>query len=395
MNLVRCLCLGAVAALVAACGKGAPDAAKAPAAASGAAANAIKAPGDMPVLLLSPEDLRTLGGGSAASGGPVITGSVQPEKRADLRAEVAAVVTQVAKDNGEAVKRGELLMRLDDTAIRESLQSADAGARAAQQAFDQAQRQVERLKTLQSQGMTSVQALDDAEGRRNAAQSELVAARARVVSAQQQLRRTEVRAPFDGIVSERKASVGDTAQVGKELVKVIDPRGMRFEGQISADRMDEVKVGQAASFRINGFGEESFAGTVRRIDATANATTRQVEVVVAFADPAKAPRVAGLYAEGRIAAAGGGGAAVMRLAEPSIVRNGNGTVHVWRVKDGHIAKVAVQIGERDVRSGEFELKAGLSEGDQILRNPGTALVDGQRVEFAKATAAAAASAPSK
>jgi multidrug efflux pump subunit AcrA (membrane-fusion protein) len=159
--------------------------------------------------------------------------------------------------------------------------------------------------------------------------------------------------------------------------------------------MDEVKIGQAASFRINGFGEESFAGTVRRIDATANATTRQVEVVVAFADPAKAPRVAGLYAEGRIAAAGGGGAAVMRLAEPSIVRNGNGTVHVWRVKDGHIAKVAVQIGERDVRSGEFELKAGLSEGDQILRNPGTALVDGQRVEFAKATAAAAASAPSK
>jgi multidrug efflux pump subunit AcrA (membrane-fusion protein) len=135
---------------------------------------------------------------------------------------------------------------------------------------------------------------------------------------------------------------------------------------------------------------------VRRIDATANAATRQVEVVVAFADPAQAPRVAGLYAEGRIApAAGGSGAAAMRLAEPSIVRNGNGTVHVWRVKDGRIAKVAVQIGERDPRSGEFELKSGLAAGDQILRNPGTTLVDGQRVEFAKATATAAASAPAK
>jgi RND family efflux transporter MFP subunit len=252
------------------------------------------------------------------------------------------------------------------------------------------------LKTLQAQGMTSVQALDDAEGRRNAAQSELVAARARVVSAQQQLRRTEVRAPFDGIVSERRASVGDTAQVGKELVKVIDPRGMRFEGQISADRLDEVKVGQRVVFRVNGFGDEEFAGIVRRIDATANATTRQVEVVVAFADPARAPRVAGLYAEGRIAAAAGGsGAAPMRLAEPSIVRDGNGTAHVWRVKDGRIAKVAVQIGERDPRSGEFDLKAGLAEGDQILRNPGATLVDGQRVEFAKAAAGAAASAASK
>jgi RND family efflux transporter MFP subunit len=385
-----------MAALLAACGKGAPDTAKAPPAASAALASPAKAPGDMPVLLLAPEDLRTIAGGGDASAGPVITGSVQPEKRADLRAEVAAVVTQVARDNGEAVKRGELLMRLDDTAIRESLQSADAGARAAQQAFDQAQRQVERLKTLQAQGMTSVQALDDAEGRRNAAQSELVAARARVVSAQQQLRRTEVRAPFDGIVSERKASVGDTAQVGKELVKVIDPRGMRFEGQISSDRLDEVQVGQRVAFRVNGFGDEEFAGSVRRIDATANATTRQVEVVVAFADPAKAPRVAGLYAEGRIAAAAGGsGAATMRLAEPSIVRNGNGTASVWRVKDGRIAKVAVQIGERDPRSGEFELKAGLAEGDQILRNPGTALADGQRVEFAKAMAGAAASASAK
>jgi RND family efflux transporter MFP subunit len=337
-----------------------------------------------PVLLLSPEDLikvTTAGSGN----GPVVTGSIQPEKRADLRAEVAAVVTGVLKDNGETVKRSDLLMRLDDTAIRESLQSAEAGARAAAQAFEQAERQVARLKTLQAQGMTSVQALDDAEGRRNSARSELVAARSRVAAAQQQLRRTEVRAPFDGVVSERKASVGDTAQIGKELVKVIDPRSMRFEGLISADRLDDVKLGQGVSFRINGFGDEAFAGTVKRIDATANATTRQVEVLVAFADGVKAPRVAGLYAEGRIA---GAGPAVARLAESSVVRSaaagtaGDAT-HVWRVKDGRIEKVAVQLGARDERSGEFELKGGLADGDIVLRHPGDALVDGQRVEMAK------------
>jgi len=394
MPIARLTALVAAAALtLAACNKGSPE--SAPSAAASAPAVAAKAPADAPVLLLAPEDLRTLRIGGADNG-PVITGSIQPEKRADLRAEVAAIVTQVLKENGETVKRGDLLMRLDDTSIRESLQSADAGARAAQQAFDQAQRQVERLKTLQAQGMTSAQALDDAEGRRNAAQSELVAARARVVSAQQQLRRTEVRAPFDGVASERKASVGDTAQVGKELIKVIDPRGMRFEGLISADRMDEVQVGQAASFRINGFGDETFAGTVKRIDATANATTRQVEVVIAFADPTKAPKVAGLYAEGRIAAAPGAVGGTAMLADASIVRGANGATHVWRVKDGRIAKVVVQLGERDARSGEWALKAGsggLAEGDVILRNPGAALVDGQKAEFAKASAPSA-SAPS-
>lgn len=369
-----------LAALAAACGKGGG----APAAAAPAASAPAKAAAAAPVLLLAPEDLRTVSLGGAA-GGPVVTGSIQPEKRADLRAEVAAVVTQLLKGNGESVKKGDLLMRLDDTAIRESLQSADAGSRAAQQAFEQAQRQVERLKTLQAQGMTSAQALDDAEGRRNAAQSELVAARSRVVSAQQQLRRTEVRAPFDGVVSERKASVGDTAQVGKELLKVIDPRSMRFEGLVSADRMAEIRLGQRVAFRVNGVDGVEFAGKVQRVDAAANSVTRQVEVLVSFDDAAKAPRVAGLYAEGRIE---GGGAALPMLAEASVVRRGASDARVWRIgKDGRVALVPVQLGERDARSGELPLKGGLAEGDVILRNPGSTLVDGQKVEFVKALAA--------
>jgi membrane fusion protein, multidrug efflux system len=117
--------------------------------------------------------------------------------------------------------------------------------------------------------------------------------------------------------------------------------------------------------------------------------TRQVAVLVDFDDAAKAPRVAGLYAEGRIEA-GAGAAAVAMLADNSIVRSGPAT-HVWRVgKDGTLAKVAVQLGERDARSGEFPLKGGLAEGDVILRNPGSTLVDGQKVEFAKKAASAAA-----
>jgi membrane fusion protein, multidrug efflux system len=384
MSLFRLAALCGLVCVLAACGKGGGDGAKpaagtAPSAASAPVADAASAP----VLLLAAEDLRTVSLASTA-GGPLITGSVQPEKRADLRAEVAAVVTQVAKDNGEAVKRGELLMRLDDTSIRESLQSADAGARAASQAFEQAQRQVERLKTLQAQGMTSAQALDDAEGRRNSAQSELVAARGRVVSAQQQLRRTEVRAPFDGVVSERKASVGDTAAIGKELVKVIDPRSMRFEGLVSADRMGDVKVGQRVAFRVNGVEGVEFGGKVQRVDAAANAVTRQVAVLVDFDDAGKAPRVAGLYAEGRIE--GSGGAAVAMLSEGAIVRSGQ-AAYVWRVgKDGKLARVAVQLGPRDARSGEVALKGGLAEGDVILRNPGSTLVDGQKIEFAKGAA---------
>ena len=67
-----------------------------------------------------------------------------------------------------------------------------------------------------------------------AARAQKALVEAQIENLNLQLARTEVRAPFDGVVSERKASVGDTAAIGKELVKVIDPRSMRFEGTIVA-----------------------------------------------------------------------------------------------------------------------------------------------------------------
>jgi membrane fusion protein, multidrug efflux system len=370
MRLPFFLLLGA--ALLVACGKPS-DSPKAPAPAA-----------TPPTLLIAPEDLLTVVQSSLAQG-PVVTGSVEPGKRADLRAEVAAVVVQVLKDNGDTVRAGDLLMRLDDTAIRDSLRSAEEARRAAAQAFEQAQRTVQRLKTLQGQGMTSIQALEDAEVRRNAAQSELAAAESRVVGARQQLERTMVRAPFAGIVSDRKASTGDTAGVGKELVKVIDPASMRFEGLVSADRLADIRIGQAVSFRINGFGDRPFAGRVQRVDAAVNAATRQVGLVVGFDDPAAAPRVAGLFAEGRVET---GSVQVLAVPESVLVRSGE-QVQVWRVQGRQLALVAVRVGERDPRSGAVPVRSGLAAGDRLLRNPSSTLVDGQAIEFAGASAAPA------
>ena len=304
--------------------------------------------------------MRVVGLQTHASG-PVVTGSVEPERRADLRAEISAVVLQVLKENGEPVHRGDLLVRLDDTSIRDSLRSAEEASRAA------------------------AQALDDAEVRRNSAQSDRVAADSRTVAARQQLTRTEVRAPFDGVVSDRKVSAGDTAAVGKELLKVIDPGSMRFEGLVSADRMGDIHAGQAVQFRINGFDKGDFTGKVRHVDASADSVTRQVAVIVDFA-PGTAPRVAGLYAEGRIAS--GEGTALV-LPETAIAREGD-KAYVWRLGAGNaLAKVPVTLGERDARLGNVVILSGIAAGDRLLRTPGSTLVAGQKFELAKPAAGAA------
>jgi RND family efflux transporter MFP subunit len=363
----------AIGAALAGCGKGAKDPAQ--------AANQKDA---KPVqLLVSQEDLLTVQSNSLVSG-PVITGSIQPERRADLRAEVQAVVLQVLKENGEPVRKGDVLVKLDETSIRDSLLSASEAVRASSQSLDQAARQLERLKTLKASGMISTQALDDAEVRRNNAQSDLSAARAREVSARQQLARTVVRAPFDGIVSDRKVSNGDTAALGKELLKVIDPASMRFEGRVSADKISQVKVGQPVAFRINGYGDQQFAGTVKRIDPAANDVTRQVEVLVGFANSSQ-PRVSGLYAEGRIDAET---TDALMLPESALVKAGDKT-YAWRLNGKSIAKVDLAVGARDQRTGNIEIRGGLKSGDAVLRNPNSSLKDGQPVELAAAKVASA------
>ena len=366
-----------IASTLAACSKGPEKTDK-----SAAAATVATAP-----LLISAEDLLTVRSNALASG-PSITGSVQPDRRADLRAEVSAVVLQVLKENGDTVRRGDLLVRLDDTSIRDSLASAEASTRSADQAFVQAERKFQRMTTLRTSGMVSTQALEDAETRRNNAQSDLAGAKARAVQARQQLQRTEARAPFDGIVSDRKVSAGDTAQIGKELLKVIDPASMRFEGMVSADNIGDVKAGQPVGFRVNGYGEQEFIGKVRRVNPSANATTRQVEVLVDFVGE-KQPKLAGLYAEGRIEAAS---KSSLTIAATALVRDGD-KASVWRMKDKKLQKTAVTIGERDIRSGDFVLVSGVAEGDNVIRYPAATLKDGQAVEISAARAATASAEP--
>jgi membrane fusion protein, multidrug efflux system len=356
--------LGLSLAVLTACGKGGPGQGK-------------DAPKDAgPPLLISTADVITLRNNNMTSG-PSITGSVEPERRADLRAEVSAVVIAVLKENGDPVKRGDLLVRLDQTSIRDSLNSAQASMAAASQAFDQAERQYQRMVTLRQTNVVSTQQLEDVEIRRNTAQSEREAARTRMVTARQQLERTEVRAPFDGIVSDRKVSAGDTAQVGKELLKVIDPSSLRFEGLISADNIGEVEVGQSVWFRIHGFGDRDFTGKVTRVNPAANATTRQVEVLVGFDDAKQQPNVAGLYAEGRVESRS---VATLALPMATVLHEGD-SAYAWHVKNGKLHKAPVTLGDRDPRTGAYALKAGLNAGDQVLRFPNVSLKEDQTVTF--------------
>ena len=363
---------------LAACGGGKDG----PAAASASASAAAKAPVQ---LLVSPEDILTVGQAGAAGRGALITGAIVPEKRADVRAELGAVVQQVLKENGDTVRRGDVLVKLDESTVRDSLNAAEESLRAATLSFEQSERQLQRVKSLQAQGMVSQQAAEDAEVRRNNANSDVLAAKARVVNARQQLQRTEVRAPFDGVVVERKVSVGDTVQVGRELLKVMDPRTLRLEGRVSADQLREVRTGQTVRFSLNGYGSQRFEGRVQRVDAVANASTRQVEVVVALVG--EAPTVAGLFAEGEVLTQTEAAQGKLVLPQGAVQALGAKSV-VWRLgADNTLQRIEVALGELDARHGWWPVKSGVQAGDRLLRNPTASLTPGQSFRLGGAGAA--------
>ena len=336
-------------------------------------------------ISLGNEDVLQVGTSEHGTG-PVISGSLQPEIRADLRAEVAAMVIKVHKENGELVRKGDLLVSLDNSVLRDNLNSAEESMRAAAQSLDGAERQYQRIKSLQAQGMVSLQGLEESENKRNSVQSEFVASKARVAAAKQQLDRTEVRAPFQGVVSARKASAGDTAQIGKELIQVIDPSSMRFEGQVSADQMSSLKVGQRVNFRINGVAQSGdqlgSRGTIKRIDGAANPVTRQVSVIVEIAGKDRPP-VVGLFAEGVIETST---KSALMVSESSLRREGD-KVFAWVLDGNKIVKRHVQLGDRDTRLGEWVVSSGLVAGEKILRNTSSSLKDGQPFTMRADTAA--------
>jgi RND family efflux transporter MFP subunit len=320
-------------------------------------------------LALVSQDILTIAT-SELSKGPMISGTLQPVIKAELNAEVGGIVTRVLKDNGDLVKSGEVLVQIDQTTFRDKLLSAQEAERSAHVAADQAAKQLKRMQQLNRQNLVTAEVLEAAEIKANQTQSELASAKARTVEARQQLERTEVKAPFDGVVAVRKVSSGDTAQIGKSLMVIINPESMRFEGYIAADQVGSIKVGSAVSFKVNGYPGRRFDGEIERINPQANEQTRQVQVFVKLRE--QASFVAGLYAEGFISVE----QQQSVMLSPSSLINEGDLQFVWLLKDNKLVKTQVETGAKDPRFGTVQVVSGLTVGQQILRHPQGALKDG-------------------
>jgi membrane fusion protein (multidrug efflux system) len=293
--------------------------------------------------------------------GPAISGTLEPRNQATIRAEVPGPVVQTYVERGEPVRRGQLLLRIDDTALREAFLSAKSGERSAKLALDNAQRDLERNTALSKAGAIADRDLEAAQRALAAAQAAYADAQARLTSAQQQLDKTQIHAPLSGVVSDRPVNAGDVVQPGTALITVVDPTSMRLIASVPADQIAAIKLGAPVQFDVNGYPGRPFTGHIDRISPAADPTTRQVQIDVSIPNE-KSALVAGLFAQGRVAAESRKGLVVPITA----IDQGGAMPTAMRVKAGKVEKVPVQVGLTDQATQQIEVVAGLSPGDTLL-----------------------------
>ena len=306
--------------------------------------------------------------------GPEVSGTLEARNTATVRAEVSGAVLQTYVERGQPVRRGALIARIDDTALREALLSARSGERSARLALDLAQRNAVRADTLERVGAIAARDLESAQSALAAAQAAYADAQARLSAAQQQVDRTLIRAPFDGIVSERPASAGDVVQPGTAMVTVVDPRSMRLEASVPAEQLAAVHVGAPVRFAVAGYSGRTFTGRIDRINPAADPATRQVRIYVSIPND-DSRLVAGLFAQGRVTTE----TRTALLAPISAVDQRGVSPAVMRIRGGKVERVVVQLGIRDDAAGDYEIVAGLSPGDTLLLGAAQGITPGTPV----------------
>lgn len=312
--------------------------------------------------------------------GPTISGSLEAQREATVRAEVGGAILETFAEQGEPVQKGRLLARIDDTAIKDQLISARSAARSSQNALEVAKREEARSERLAQAGAIAERDLELAQHTRIDRESQLADAQARLVAAQQQFARTQIRAPFSGIVSERPANAGDIVQPGGALFTIVDPSSMRLEATVPAEQIAALRVGIPVDFTISGFAGRTFTGKIERINPAADPETRQVRIYVEIPNAGRS-LVVGLFAEGRVALEAREG-----LGVPASAVDVRGTSPaVLRLRGARVERVPVKLGIRDDVAELVEIVSGVSAGDTLLLGSAQGLSEGTVVRVREAT----------
>lgn len=307
-----------------------------------------------------------------------ITGTLTPRNWTTVKAKVAGELKALLVREGESVRPGQVLARIDtqDAEARLNEKIADLAAGRAQLALAQKNR-ANNLALLE-QKFISQNAFDSAQSNYQVSEARLKALEAQVAVAKKALADNVVRAPQAGIVSQRHAQPGERLAVDGKILTLVDLAEMQVEAAVPASDIPRIRVGQEVRLRVEGFGERDFRGRIDRINPATQSGSRSILVYAALANPDGALK-GGMFAKGSVTLVRVESALVLPL---SAVREENGKAFVLRISNDHIEPRAVNLGLRNEEEGVVQIIDGLDTQSRVVRSNSGALKPGALVRIA-------------
>lgn len=306
-----------------------------------------------------------------------VTGALRAIRSAFVKARAAGELQGLEVREGDAVRAGQAIARIDPTEAQARLRQAREQADAARAQVEIAQRQYDNNKALVDQGFISRTALESSQSTLAGTTATHKAALAAADSARKALDDTTLVAPISGLVSQRLAQPGERLAVDAKVIEIIDPSRLELEATVSAADSVRVRPGQAARLEVEGLPQPVQA-TVARISPSALAGTRSVPV---YLDVAPAPGLRqGLFAQGQVATGRSKAVAVPLSA----LRTDKPAPYLQLVEGDRVVHRPVAPGARGERAGEVLVAVdGVAEGAMVLLGHVGALREGTAVRFTR------------
>jgi RND family efflux transporter MFP subunit len=303
-----------------------------------------------------------------------VTATVQPLRRATPGTVLMGTVDEILRREGERVKAGDLLARVESREVAARLAQAEAGVAAARAQEGNARVMKERLERLHAKQAATTRSLDDARAAWEAASAQLRAAEEGVKAARVALDHSNVTAPFDGIVTERRVEVGDIAAPGLPLFVVDDLSRVKVEAQVAESDIAGLRPGAAVAVEIPAAGGGEREAALAEILPAADPRSRSF-TVRALLDNPDLGLLPGMFARLRLPR---GERPVVSAPESALVLRGALT-GVFVMDGEGVARLRwVTVGR--IRGESVEILSGLAGGERVVAPVPPGLQDGRHVE---------------
>lgn len=300
----------------------------------------------------------------------LVPGTVISRSDARLSAEVDGRLTRVA-DVGTAVAQGDVVAEIEGTALRLQLAELEAEVVRAEARLRFLESEEKRFEKLAQSNLAAITQLEQTQSDRDVARGDLQVARARLEQTADRLARTEIRAPFDGIVVERLMTPGERAVEGSNVVRLVDQQNLEVVARAPLEYFDFVRPGQLLTIRA---GDQAALAEVRTVVAVGDENTHQFELRL---DLVGSPYPVGQTL--RVSVPTSDSREVLTVPRDALVLRPEGHSVFVVDADNQARQISVTVGTG--QGDDIEVLGGVSAGDRVVVRGNERLQSGQAVNI--------------